>query len=146
MDPMIRPAEARDVDALSALMAQLLGYAVTADQMRDRLAFVDSSPIDWLYVCEVGGQVRGVMGFRLREHIERPGCYGEISVLVTHADARRQGVGRALTAFAEQLARDHGCEGMFLVSGFKRQDEAHRFYETLGYTATGYRFIKKFEA
>jgi GNAT superfamily N-acetyltransferase len=86
--------------------------------------------------------VCGVLGFRLRECLERVGRYGEVSVIVTDAGARRCGVGRALMAFAEGLAREHGCLGTWLVSGFGRKDEAHRFYEQLGYTATGYRFVK----
>jgi len=32
-------------------------------------------------------------------------------------------------AFAEQLARDRGCKGTWLVSGFGREEEAHAFYE-----------------
>jgi GNAT superfamily N-acetyltransferase len=49
-------------------------------------------------------------------------------VIVTLAETRRQGVGRAMMDFAERLAREHGCEGMFLVSGLKRKDEAHHFF------------------
>jgi GNAT superfamily N-acetyltransferase len=45
-------------------------------------------------------------------------------------------------AFAEQLARNRGCKGTWLVSGFGRDEEAHQFYKRLGYEATGYRFVK----
>jgi GNAT superfamily N-acetyltransferase len=53
--------------------------------------------------------------------------------------------GRALADFAEQLARAHGCIGTWLVSGLQREQEAHRFYQQLGYAITGYRFVKLFE-
>ncbi len=46
--------------------------------------------------------------------------------------------------FAEKLARDQGCIGTWLVSGFGREEEAHHFYRALGYEITGYRFVKKF--
>jgi len=137
--------EARDVEAGSRLMSQLTGQEVGVDEMRDRLDLVDRSPIDWLFVYEAEGQVRGLMGFRLRERIERVGRYGEVSVLVVDAGARRQGIGQALMAYAERLAREHGCIGTWLVSGFRRADEAHRFYARLGYETTGYRFVKLFE-
>jgi len=146
MEPYtIRPMEARDAEAGSRLMSQLTGQEVDVDEMRNRLDFVHGSPIDWLFVAEVEGRVCGVMGFRLRERIERVGRYGEVSVLVVDAGARRQGIGRALLEHAEHLAREHGCMGTWLVSGFRRAEEAHRFYAELGYEPTGYRFVKLFE-
>jgi GNAT superfamily N-acetyltransferase len=141
-DIVIRPVEPCDREPVRELMRQLSGFAMSAAQMQERLDFVAQSPVDWLYVATIDGQVRGAIGFRLRERIERPGRVAEVSALVTDASVRRSGVGRALLGFAEQLACAHGCDGMFLVSGFKRQDEAHRFYTQLGYEITGYRFVK----
>jgi GNAT superfamily N-acetyltransferase len=137
--------EARDIPAVCELILQLTGRPINADEMQDRLDMVERSPIDWVYVAETEGTVKGFLGFRLRECIERVGRYGEISVLVTDATARRSGIGRALVEFAEQLAREKNCMGTWLVSGFKRKDEAHVFYERLGYATTGYRFVKMFE-
>lgn len=141
----IRPMEARDAEVGSRLMSQLTGQEVGIDEMRNRLDFVRSSPIDWLFVAEAQDRVCGLMGFRLRERIERIGRYGEVSVLVVDAEARRQGIGRALLEYAEHLAHEHGCIGTWLVSGFRRAEEAHRFYAELGYQPTGYRFVKLFE-
>jgi GNAT superfamily N-acetyltransferase len=142
---VIRPMEPRDADAVRVLMRQLCGHAMTRAEMLDRLDFVAASPVDWLVVCEIEGEVVGALSFRLRERIEQPGCYGEIYALVVDANARRQGVGRALMDYAEDLACQHGCIGTWLVSGFKRQDEAHQFYTELGYDITGYRFVKMFD-
>ncbi|NDJ75661.1 MAG: GNAT family N-acetyltransferase [Chloroflexi bacterium] len=145
MESGIRPMQPDDIPAVCRLMGQLMGEEMSAADMQSRLDWVNRSPIDWLYVYEDAGQVVGVLGFRLRERLEHPSRHGEISVLVTDAVVRWQGIGRALVAFAEGLAHQHGCAGMFLVSGFKRQDEAHRFYERLGYAPTGYRFVKTFD-
>jgi GNAT superfamily N-acetyltransferase len=145
MDGVVRAMEPRDIDAARRLLAQLSGYKMTADEMRDRLDYAHRSPIDWLFVCEVAGVVRGVLGFRLREQLERVGRYGEIYLIVADEAVRRQGVGRVMMAFAEQFAREHDCIGTWLVSGFKREAEAHKFYERLGYQTTGYRFVKMFE-
>lgn len=142
----IRPMEARDVPAVRRLMAQLTGYEMTEAEMQSRLDFVTASPIDWLYVYDDGQAVVGVLGFRLRERLEHPSRHGEIYVIVTDTAARRRGIGRALMAFAEGLARAHNCVGTWLVSGLKRQDEAHRFYAALGYEMTGYRFVKPFDS
>ena len=144
MAPLIREMEARDIPAAVELVGQLTGRAISAADMQNRLEWVQCSLIDWLYVCEVKGQVLGLLGFRLREQMESVSRYGEVYLIVIHAGARRQGIGRALMDFAEQLARDKDCIGTWLVSGLKRQDEAHRFYEDLGYQVTGYRFVKLF--
>ncbi len=141
----IRPIEARDAEAARQLFGQLTGVVMTPDEMRDRMDFVAASPIDWLFVAEVDGVVGGLLAFRLRERVERPGRFGEISALVTDKAVRRKGVGRAMVAYAEDLARAHGCIGTWLVSGFARKDEAHLFYTDLGYSITGYRFVKLFE-
>ncbi len=47
--------------------------------------------------------------------------------------------------YAEKLAREMGCQGTWLVSGFAREEDAHKFYKRLGYQTTGYRFVKLFE-
>lgn len=144
MTPLMRAMAAQDNDAVRKLMHQLCGYLMTPDEMQDRYDFVVASPFDWLYVCELDGQVVGVLSLRLRERIERPGRFCEISAVVVDANVRRRGVGRALIAFAEEFARTHDCVGTWLVTGFKRKDEAHRFYAQLGYESTGYRFVKEF--
>jgi hypothetical protein len=43
----------------------------------------------------------------------------------------------------EQLAKDTGCKGTWLVSGFGREEKAHKFYQSLGYETTGYRFVRQ---
>jgi GNAT superfamily N-acetyltransferase len=126
-------------------MSQLTGHEVSNEVMENRLKFVESSPIDFLYVCYEKDAVLGVLGFRIRENLEDASKYGEVSVVVVDEDARRKGVGRFLMNFAEKLAAEQGCIGTWLVSGFGREEEAHRFYKTLGYEITGYRFVKRFQ-
>ena len=140
---LIRLMEDRDIDAARHLLAILNGSLMTPEEMRDRLEMTRRSISDELFVYEDDGVIRGVMGFRLRERIEHVSRYGEISALVTEAEHRRAGIGRALVAFAEQHAAEKGCEGTWLASGFQRNEEAHLFYESLGYEKTGYRFVKK---
>jgi GNAT superfamily N-acetyltransferase len=85
------------------------------------------------------------LGFRIRENVEEPSRYGEISVVVIKPETRKLGVGRLLMGFAEQRAKESGCKGTWLVSGFGREEEAHKFYAKLGYKVTGYRFVKPLE-
>lgn len=142
LGPIIRNAESGDIPALCRLMTHLCGHEVTRADMEDRLAFIQASDVDELFVLEVDGAVKGLLGFRIRENIEEPSRYGEVSVIVTDPDSKQLGIGRALMDYAENLARSRGCKGTWLVSGFGREEEAHRFYQKLGYAITGYRFVK----
>ena len=137
--------EARDAEVVARLMGQLIHTEVSAADMLNRLEWASTSPIDELYVAEIGGQIGGVLGFRLRENVERVSRYGEISVIVVDESARRHGLGRALMEYSEALARARGCIGTWLVSGLAREHEAHQFYAQLGYEITGYRFVKRFD-
>lgn len=143
MNPAIREACMEDSEAISRLMSQLLHKEITEEVVRNRLEFVSRSPFDSMYVYE-DQAILGVLGFRIREHLEDLSRYGEISVVVVDEDAKRTGIGRSLMALAEELAVQHECKGTWLVSGFKRINEAHKFYKQLGYEETGVRFVKNF--
>lgn len=143
LESVIRNAESKDIPILCSLMAHLSGHEVTPIEMENRLSFVQSSAIDDLFVIEIDGVVKGLLGFRIRENIEEASRYGEVSVIVTDPESRKLGIGRSLMEYAENLARARGCKGTWLVSGLGREEEAHRFYKSLGYEITGYRFVKK---
>ncbi len=140
----MRKAEKKDIDALCTLMDEMSRTAISLEQMLNRLQLVEESRIDSLFVCEEDEKVVGVLGFRIRENLEEMSRFGEISAIVVNPDDRRRGVGRFMMDYAEKLAREFKCKGMWLVSGFAREEEAHKFYEQLGYQITGYRFVKLF--
>jgi GNAT superfamily N-acetyltransferase len=71
--------------------------------------------------------------------------FGEISAIVVDKVKRRKSIGRFMMDYAEKLANEYECKGMWLVSGFGREEEAHKFYKQLGYEITGYRFVKLFK-
>jgi GNAT superfamily N-acetyltransferase len=139
----IRKAADADTPAVQVLFGQLRRRQPPAlDIVLERLAMVERSPIDELFVLEDEGEVRGLLGFRLRENIDEATRYGEVSLLVVRDGFRRSGYGRAMMAFAEDLAKARGCNATWLVSGTHRAEDAHRFYTALGYAPTGVRFIK----
>lgn len=140
----IRRAEQKDIDALCTLMGELSGTAISPEQMLNRLQLVRESKIDSLFVCEEDGQIMGLLGFRIRENLEEISRFGEVSAIVVNSNDRRQGVGRFMIDYAEKLAKELGCKGTWLVSGFGREEAAHNFYKRLGYQTTGYRFVKLF--
>jgi GNAT superfamily N-acetyltransferase len=142
MSSFIRAAEPKDIPDLSILFSDLSGHTVTENDVQDRLKLIEASAIDELYVFEQGQHVLGALAFRIRENIEERSRYGEISVLIIKEEARKVGIGRKLMEFAEQHAKELNCKGTWLVSGLGREEEAHKFYKTLGYSINGYRFVK----
>lgn len=142
----MRKAEKKDVEDLCALMDQMSHTAISPENMLNRMQMVEKSPIDSLYVCKENEKIVGLLGFRIRENLEEMSKFGEISAIVVYPDDRRKGVGRFMMDYAEKLAREYKCKGMWLVSGFAREQEAHKFYKQLGFQTTGYRFVKLFSS
>ena len=58
--------------------------------------------------------------------------YALIENVVTHADFRRRGFGKAVVMHALDLAWKEGCYKVMLLTGSKRS-ETHRFYEACGF-------------
>lgn len=142
---LIREMDFKDIPETCNLIYELTDHEISEKGMRNRLEFVKSSPINELYVCEINGVVKGVLGLRIRENIEEVSRFGEISVLVTSSSSRRIGIGKAMMEYAEKWAKKKGCIGTWLVSELDRL-EAHRFYKSRGYKINGYRFIKPFRS
>ena len=55
---------------------------------------------------------------------------------------RRRGIGRALIATAEKDFAERGIRRVALNTRLARED-AHKFYESLGYERNGWRFVKQ---
>lgn len=145
MNDLIRKAEVHDIPSLCTLISELGGKPITQEDMMNRLNMTENSDTDTIYVYESGDRVKGVLLFRIRENIREVSRYGEIGIIVVQSSEKRKGIGKLLMAFAEELAKQLNCKGTYLISGFARKDEAHRFYLELGYEITGYRFVKSFD-
>ena len=140
---MIRQFEYNDKPDIQRLFGILTESSISDPDLMNRLDFINNSAIDSLYVYVLNDSVIGLIGFRIRENIEENSRYGEISAIAVDPDCQKQGIGKQLLEFAEQLAKDLNCKGTWLVSGFGREEKAHQFYKSLGYVSTGYRFVKR---
>jgi GNAT superfamily N-acetyltransferase len=74
----------------------------------------------------------GVANLRLVQPVFYPQPYAEVTELFVLEDYRRQGVGRRLLAFAEQLARDAGAEEILVLTDFDNE-AALSLYHSSGY-------------
>jgi GNAT superfamily N-acetyltransferase len=100
-----------------------------------------SYPDYTLHVAEHGGTVVGSLALLIMDNLGHVGAPSAVveDVVVDPAYQRR-GVGRAMLAYAIDIARDRGCYKLALSSNAKRA-HAHAFYEALGFRRHGFSFI-----
>jgi len=93
-------------------------------------------------VGDLDGEVAGVCQLLIFTHFQHTGgSCAELESVHVRSDLRGRGIGAALLAHAEQLARAAGCYRIQLTSRNVRVD-AHRFYEANGFVATSRGFKK----
>ena len=137
----IRDAELGDAAQLAALMCEL-GYETDHTEMEARLKLILSNPPYKTFVAIMDGYVCGMIGTVTYPSYEHNDPGGRILALVTLNAARRRGIGRALIAAAEKDFVQRGIKRVALNTQLTRED-AHKFYESLGYERNGWRFVKR---
>jgi len=137
----IRDAESNDAPQLAVLMCEL-GYETKRTEMETRLRLILSNPAYKTFVAVMDGCVCGMIGTLAYPSYEHDDPAGRILALVTLSAVRRRGIGRALIATAEKDFVQRGVTRVALDARFTRED-AHKFYESLGYQRNGWRFVKQ---
>jgi N-acetylglutamate synthase-like GNAT family acetyltransferase len=141
MDVMVRDAEARDAEAIAALLGQL-GYPAHAASVKARLERLQIVG-DRVVVAELDGAVIGLAQLHVSPALEYERPAAKLAALVVDVTHRGEGVGRALVEAMEAEARARRCELLFLTTAARRED-AHEFYRRVGLEETGRRFAKSF--
>ena len=137
----IRDAELNDAPELAVLMCEL-GYQTDRTEMETRLELILSNPGYKTFVAIMDGNVCGMIGTLAYPSYEHNDASGRILAVVTSRRARRRGIGRALIATAEKDFAQRGIRRVSLDTRLTRED-AHKFYQLLGYERNGWRFVKQ---
>ncbi|HEX8317467.1 GNAT family N-acetyltransferase [Longimicrobium sp.] len=143
MDIRIRPPADADLPALAALMADL-GYPASPEQLRARLARIHGNHEYATLVAEVDGEVVGMIGLQRGWAYEHDRPVVRILALVVSEVMRGRGVGARLVDEAEEWADERGAYAVHLTTSLHR-DEAHRFYERMGFERTGWRYVRRMD-
>ena len=130
----IREAREKDCAEIARLAGQL-GYPASEEIMRKRLERLLGSSDSAVFVAEardggLAGWIHGVLTQFLESDFRV-----EIAGLVVDERFQRKGVGRGLVARIEEWAAGRGVEQASVRCRTTRA-EAHRFYESLGYSQT----------
>jgi ribosomal protein S18 acetylase RimI-like enzyme len=130
-----------DAAALAQLMCEL-GYETTKLEMQIRIERIAADERFRTFVAVLDGKVCGMIGTFTSPSYEHADSGGRILALATLSTMRRRGIGRALMATAEKDFAQRGIRRIALNTRLARED-AHKFYESLGYERTGWRFVKQ---
>ena len=141
---IIRDGRLNDASDLAALMCEL-GYETTTTEMRERLGPILGDARCSTIVGEMDNKVCGMIGTLAYASHEHNDLSGKIIALVVSKKQRRNGIGRALVAAAEEDFARRRITRVTLTARFEREG-AHQFYEALGYARTGFRFAKNLRA
>ncbi len=145
MSPTIRDATANDLHTLAGLYEASgvdepgVNDAASLSHGWHRLR--TDTPTARVLVAEVDGEALGTLTcFVLPQLLHGGASTCIVEAVAVNPKAQGRGVGRALMDAAMAIAREHGCYKLALSSNSQR-NEAHAFYDRLGYQRHGVSFV-----
>lgn len=143
MNIEIREATEKDLDSIVAMLADdpLGSMRESYEQplpnsYREAFQAISSDPNNELIVACYENEVIGVQQITFTPYITYQGGWrATIEGVRTSSSVRSKGIGSELINWAIQRAKERGCHLIQLTTDKTRED-ALRFYERLGFTAT----------
>ena len=143
---MIRTARLEDAEAINQLNKEELGYEIalveTTKQLKNILAQPEMYVID-VYEKDSTRKVLGYVHAQKYETLLSTTMFNILALAVS-SNVQKQGIGRQLMERIEKQGKERGYHGVRLNSGEQR-NEAHHFYECIGYHSTKWQkhFLKE---
>ena len=128
---ILRVAGPADASEIARLNAKFNGSTEPPENYAARL--VDVRRVDTPLLAEVDQRIVGIANLRLLDAVFDPEPYAEVTELFVVEEHRRKGVGRALLAFAEKLAREAGAAQILILTDFYN-NTAQKLYHAAGYS------------
>ena len=144
----IRLANESDIPRLIELYGDLVittapgeaGRAPKADDYKKAFAQIKAAPGQQLIVAEEGSRVVGTTMLIIVSNLTHGGLpWAGVENVMVDAAYRRKGIGKLMMDYALAEAKKAGCYKIQLISD-KSRTAAHKFYESLGYKASGHGF------
>jgi GNAT superfamily N-acetyltransferase len=143
---IIRRAKNTDLDKVLLLYGYLHDNDATTskDTLESIWQKIIGSDIFIYFVIELDNIIVCSCNLTIIPNLTRGGrSIGLVENVVTHLNYRNSGLGKAIMNTAIDFAKDKNCYKVMLLSNSKRE-EAHRFYESLGFNSDSkIAYIKK---
>ncbi|MBK8456902.1 MAG: GNAT family N-acetyltransferase [Phyllobacteriaceae bacterium] len=140
--PEVRIATEFDLPGILDLIRQpdFDSAALELDAAKEIWARMANYPSYRTLVAEDRRGIVGTLAIILIDHLGHMAArVALVENVIVRAEARDEGVGKALIAAAGRLAAEAGAYKMILATGMKRTG-AHEFYEKLGFERYGYSY------
>ena len=145
---LFRIAGKGDIPDLLPLYAQLDGDSspsMDPSRAEELWDIMEGYPDYQVHVVESGGTIVGTFSLLVVVALSHRGVPGAlVEAVVVDEKCRNRGVGEAMMRRAMEIARAKGCYKLVLSSGIQRED-AHRFYENMGFERHGISFMANLE-
>lgn len=128
----IRIATPQDAAALAPLNREFNESDATPEQMAAQIEAARGHGHETALIAEVNGEAAGFACLRVLRCVCYAEPYAEVTEMYVRPAHRREGVGRALMLFAEQLAREAGAHQVKVLTGADNA-EGQGLYRALGY-------------
>lgn len=125
-----RRATADDAPALVHLNRAFNGGDEPAAALQQRM--LDPARVEHPILAEIDGHAVGFAAVRVVACVFYPGAHAELTELYVEPAYRRRGVGGALIAQAELLAREGGATTLLVLTNFYN-DPAQALYRQAGF-------------
>ena len=113
-----------------------LGRAKTRAFTRAPFAAIERDPNNMILVVDMDGAVAGCAQLTVIPGLGRGATTrGQIEAVRVASGHRGQGLGRWFMQALIEAARGRGC-GLVQLTSDRRREDAHRFYESLGFVAS----------
>jgi GNAT superfamily N-acetyltransferase len=143
----IRDASEDDLPAVLRILAESGidgGESFTLEEAREHFARIRQRPGFRLLVAAVEGETVGTYALLIVDKLGKRGTpAGVVEDVAVLPSRQGQGIGRAMMEHAREACRRAGCYKLALSSNLHRED-AHRFYDSLGFERHGFSFVTRF--
>lgn len=137
----IRIIQEKDYPEVADIWRNVLDIPVTDECLSETYAKMSEDDRYITFVAEADDRIVGLVSMVTAMAIGHPNGYTKINGLGVLPEYQNRGIGGMLLKRAEELAIENGTRYLGLASGFQRED-AHTFYEHMGYRKTSYWFRK----
>ncbi len=143
VDVITREATKSDLPQIIGLLSQLSLRGESDTPLKKAESIfkkIRRYPFYKIYVTVLDEQIVGVFELLIMDNLAHLGMPSAIiEDVVVAAEHRRRGIGKVMMNYAMNVCREMGCYKITLSSNLKRE-EAHDFYESLGFQKHGFSF------
>ena len=143
MDISIRKAEKSDLEDILILYSQPdmdNGKVLSIKEAESIFERMKNYPDYNVYVAEYDNKIVGTFALAIMDNLANMGARsGLIEDVVVAASLHGKGIGKEMMEQAIKVCKGKGCYKVSLSSNLKREN-AHRFYEGIGFKKHGYSF------